>query len=113
MRSIEMLLKQHEDVWFYVTDEWKQDFYKELMSLEARFISGDIIALESISTLMGIGRNRTVGYISNLVWYNSFFSSSSTPIKVDYGKYHSGDDDYLITKPNITPVDWNDIEVIE
>ena len=113
MRSIEMLLKQHEDVWFYVTDEWKQDFYKELMSLEARFISGDIIALESISTLMGIGRNRTVGYISNLVWYKSFFSSSSTPIKVDYGKYHSGDEEYLITNPNITPVNWDDIEVCE
>lgn len=112
MRSMEILLKEQGHVRFYVTDGWKQDFYEELMSLGARIISGDNITLESISTFMGIDRNRTVGYISKLVWYKSFFSSSSTTIKVDYGKYRSGDDEYLITKPNITPVNWDDIEGI-
>lgn len=113
MRSIEMLLKEYEDVRFYVTDEWKQDFYEQLMSLGAGFNSGNDITLESINTLMGVNRNRTVGYISNLVWYKSFFSQAPTIIKVDYGKYRSGDDEYLITKPNITPVNLDDIEVCE
>ena len=113
MRSIEILLNEHKDVWFYVTDVWRRDFYKELVSLGAKFVSGDNITLETIGTLMGIDRNRIVGYVSNLVWYNSFFSQISTTIKVDYGKYRRGDDEYLITRANISPLNWNDIEVVE
>lgn len=113
MNSIDMLLKEQEHVRFYVTDEWKQDFYEELMSLGARFISGNNITLESISTLMEVGRDGTVGHISNMIWYNSFLSAKFTTIKIDYGKYRSGDIEYQITQPNIIPLNWEDIEVIE
>lgn len=113
MRSIENLLKEQEHIWFYVTEEWQQKFYNELVSLKMRFMSGEKITRKSISVIMGISNDGTVGYVSHLVWYNSFFSPSCTPTKVDYGKYHSGTDDYLIRKPNITPVNWSDVEVVD
>jgi len=113
MRSIENLLKEQGHVWFYVTEEWHQEFYDELVSLEMRFMSGENITPKSISVLMGISNDGTVGYVSHLVWYNSFFSPSATPTKVDYGKYHCGADDYFIIKPNITPINWNDVAEID
>lgn len=113
MRSIENLLKEQEHVWFYVAERWQKEFYEELISLGMRFMSGDNITQESIGVLMGISNDGTVGYVSHFIWYNSFFSSSSTPAKVDYEKYRCEKEDYLITKPNITPVNWNDVEVIE
>lgn len=55
---------------------------------------------------MGVGRDGTTGYISNMVWYHSFFSSAEMYTRVDYGKYRSGAEGYLITVPNIHPVSF-------
>lgn len=101
MRKMKNLFTENERVWFYITSEWQQDFYEELISLKARFMNGEQIHADSFGIMMGVGRDGTTGYISNLVWYYSFFSSADMYTRVDYGKYRSGADDYLITVPNI------------
>lgn len=106
MRKMKDLFTENERVWFYITPEWQQEFYEELISLKARFMNGEQIQADSIGTMMEVGRDGTTGYISNMVWYYSFFSSADMYIKVDYGKYRSGADGYLITVPNIHPVSF-------
>ena len=96
MRNIKALLEKQERVWFYVSDEWKKDFYDELMSIDAKFVNGDEIMLQSLRSLMGVNVNGTVGYVSGFVWHQSFFSKSYVPMKVDYEKYRCGDEDYII-----------------
>lgn len=96
MKNIKALLEKQERVWFYVSDEWKKDFYEELMSIDAKFVNGDEIMLQSLRSLMGVNVNGTVGYVSGFVWQQSFYSKSCVPIKVDYGKYRCGDADFNI-----------------
>ena len=96
MRNIKALLEKQERVWFYVSDEWKKDFYDELMSIDAKFVNGDEIMLQSLRSLMGVNVNGTVGYVSGFVWHQSFFSKSYVPMKVDYEKYRCGDIDFNI-----------------
>ncbi len=110
MRKIQELLTENEEVWFCITEEWQQDFYEEIVSIGANFISGGSITRESISTLMGINRDKEVGYISNQVWYNSLRSEKSKTLKIDYGKYRSGEKNYQIASPDIVPVEWEDFE---
>ena len=43
MKNIKALLEKQERVWFYVSDEWKKDFYEELLSIDAKFVNGDEI----------------------------------------------------------------------
>lgn len=106
MRKMKDLFTENERVWFYITSEWQQDFYEELISLKARFMNGEQIQEGSIGSMMGVGRDGTTGYISNLVWYYSFFSSGDVFVKVDYGKYRSGAGDFLIMIPNVRPVSF-------
>lgn len=96
MRNIKVLLERQERVWFYVSDEWKKDFYDELMSIDAKFVNGACITLQSLRSLMGVNKSGTVGYVSGFVWQQSFYSKSCVLIKVDYGKYRCGDADFNI-----------------
>ena len=73
-------------MWFYIPDEWKECFYNEITQVGAKFMDGSEITKESIGTLMGIGKDKTVGYISNLVWYNTFFTDNAA-VKVYYDKW--------------------------
>jgi len=107
-RSIATLLKKYDELWFYISDDYKEIFHKEIVALNAKFISGNDVDIKDIQTLMGINKGKEVGYISNLVWYNSFNSTKSEIIKVNYEKYHEGNDEYQIVKPNIMPIDFNE-----
>ena len=102
-RTITALLNNNERVWFYISNDWKKLFYDEIVQYGAKFMNGTEITKDSIGTLMGIGRDKTVGYISNYVWYNSFYSDNSI-IKVYYDKYKAGREDFIVTEPNITPI---------
>lgn len=103
MRTIKELLLRHENVWFYISEEYLDRFYDELIDNDARFINGSKITRESIGHIMGVHDDWTIGYVSNLVWYQTFFVPSA-PLKLDYGKYLTGKCDYLITEPNIIPL---------
>ena len=103
MRNIQELLLKHENVWFYISESYHERFYNELLHNGAKFMNGSEITPESIGHIVGVHADWTVGCVSNLVWYNAF-SVTTAPLKVDYGKYISDNEDYVIIKPNIIPL---------
>ena len=108
MRNITDLLDQYTEVWFWIREEYHDHFYKELMNMNAVFLNGDHVTRDSIRHCMGVHKDKTVGYVSNLVWYNTF-SSSTAPIKVDYGRYIEDNDDFILLKSNIQPIDVTEL----
>ena len=105
MRKISDLLREHDRVWFYITDEYTEDFCSELCDIGARFQNGDAVTADNIGNVMGVHADGGVGHISYMIWYNTF-SVKDAPIKIDYGKYHTGQNDYVFTEPNIVPLGW-------
>lgn len=104
MRSILDLFHQQEEVWFWIEEKYQDRFFDELMNMNAIFLNGDPVTRETIRHCMGVHNDKTVGYVSNLVWYKTF-SSPTAPVKVDYGKYIEAKDDYVFSKSNIQPLD--------
>lgn len=102
MNCVRKLLKQHETVWFRIDGAEQTEFYKDLTDLGAVFLNGAPVTRDAIGCRMGVHRNGTVGYVSNLVWYMTF-SSPTAPVKVDYGKLRAGEP-FLITEPDIRPL---------
>ena len=96
MQRVEELLGKYERVWFYVSEEWRETFYEELLKINARFRDGSCITHESIREFMGVGSDGTVGYVSYMIWYSSFENPSRGRIKVDYGKFRSSEKGYFI-----------------
>ena len=95
MRKIDELFLEHERIWFYVGEEWKEAFFEEILSRNARFQNGTLLKREDIGCFMGVGRDGTVGYVSYFVWYSSF-GSPYARVKIDYRKYRLGASDYII-----------------
>ena len=106
-RTITALLNNNERVWFYIPNDWKTKFFDEIVQYGAKFMDGTEITKDSIGTLMGMGVDKTIGYISNCVWYNSFYIEKSI-IKVYYDKYKLGREDFIVSEPNIAPVVFNE-----
>ena len=102
MKEIRSLLNEYDNIWFYVSEQYQDQFYNELKLMDAHFLNGSKLAPESIGNIVGVHSDGTIGCVSYFVWYNSFFSTS-TPIKIDYEKFCVGKDDYVITVPNILP----------
>lgn len=96
------LLKQYSRVWFYIPEECRAAFAEELRSMHIPMMDGRELRTGDVGLLMGVSDR--AGYLSNLVWYCSFEKSDS-PIKVHYGRYRAGEEDCVIKKPNILPVD--------
>ena len=108
MRKIIELLQQYEEVWFWIDKEYQDQFFKELIDLNVIFTNGAPVARGAIRHCMGVDNKKTVGYLSNMVWFNSF-SHGNPPLKVNYGKYINGEDDYVFLKSNIQPIDIDEL----
>ena len=102
MGCVRNLLEQHENVWFWVDEDYKQSFFVELAALSAIFADGEPLSRGNISRCMGVHRDSVVGFVPNMVWYSSF-GYKDAPLKVDYGKCAEGREDYVIIEPNIIP----------
>ena len=100
MRSIKDLLKENSKVWFYFSNElYGKRFIEEARTLGIHIHDG--IPVENAGILLGVDSNLKAGRVSMMVWECSFYSESiflCPPTKVDYGKYISGEEDYLITE---------------
>ena len=104
MQNIVELLNQHEEVWFWIEEKYQDHFFEELIDMNAIFLNGTPVTREKIKHCMAVHNDKTVGYVSNLVWYKTF-SSPTAPIKVDYGKYICDKDEYVFLKSNLQPID--------
>ena len=105
MRKISELLQAYGRVWFYIADEYAEEFCAELCEFGARFQNGDAVTADNIGNIMGVHADGVVGYVSYMIWYNTF-SVKDAPVKVDYAKYHTGQSDFVFTEPNIVPLGW-------
>ena len=110
MNHILSLLEIYDEVWFYVPNEYREQFLQELIDMDAYFINGAPAKDETQQLLalnyrlqIGVDRNREVGYISNICWCGSF-SSSTSKAKIHYGRYVTGDKNYVITQPDLVPI---------
>ena len=113
MRKMRELFKQNERVWFWVTEEWKEEFHKELVEFGAKYNNGTNVTLESLGDIVGVWRDGTVGLVSYFVWEKSFESSALQVLRVDYGRYKRGEAEYLILTSNVKLVNTEIVKVIE
>lgn len=111
MNNISDLLQAHGRVWFYISDEYKETFYSELCALGAHFQNGNTVTEDLIGNIMAVHADGTVGYVSYMIWYNTF-SVHDAPVKVDYAKYRTGQSDYVLSVPNVVPLGWETKEKI-
>jgi len=117
MNHILSLLEIYDEVWFYVPNEYRNQFLQELIAMDAYFINGASAKDETQRLLalnyrlqIGVDRNKKVGYISHICWYGSFSSTSNVSIpNIHYGRYVAGDKNHIITKPDLIPVSLNEL----
>jgi len=93
LRDIKELIVQYGDIWFWIEEAYYNDFYNDLIRLNAVFMDGKPITTDSIRRCMGVNQDMVVRYVTFLVWCKS---SSGSPIKIDYRKYIEGQEDYIL-----------------
>lgn len=115
MRTINDLLKNNENVWFYLGENQllKETFASELNGLGFTFLNGKSITTDQIGRIMAVHSDGKIAYVSLMVWSVSFHPGDGSygarhsfyhiP-KINYAKYISGDEDYLMTKCNFTRI---------
>lgn len=106
MNDVEVLLKKYRGkrVWFDLHDEMaKEHFKKQLLDLNAKWQDGSQFEKEdNPSNFMAIHEDYVIAIVNGLSWLHSFHLENDDYVRIDYKKYIDGQDDYLITKPNIT-----------
>jgi len=106
MRTLQSLIKKNMKVWFYCGTK---DLQKKLLEQaeEEGFVTmrGEDPTFLSLQRLYGINSERTIGYISNFIWYLSFQTGSSDILHIDYDRYISGENDYISHAPKMQPME--------
>ena len=114
MRSIKELINKNEVIWFSIGSDQalRSQFMQEAAELGIDWVSGRPVSDgDRCGYFMGIGPSPTLGYVSWQIWRASWlteeanpedrsraYSNRVVPIRVDYGKYTRGDEDYLVTE---------------
>lgn len=95
---MEKLIKENEKVWFYLNEEDKENFIKEVNDLNITFNDSTKLTLDNCGLLMAIS-NYKLAYISGFIWNASFHSNQLNPLRVNYKNYKNKKD-YKIIEPN-------------
>ena len=87
----------------------KSNFADELNKMGFTFLNGNPIRIDSIGRVMSVHADGKIAYVSLMVWsvafnpgdglYGPRHNFYGTP-KIDYEKYVSGDDSYIMTTCN-------------
>lgn len=112
MRTLQELIDRHSIIWFSIGSDKDlcTQFMSELAELGMLWVNGRPVTPEdNCSYFMGFGPSRTIGHISWQIWRVSwlneesdldhrerFYSNGQIPLRVDYGKYRRGEEDYLV-----------------
>lgn len=108
MRTLRSLMEQCENVWFRCdTQELQRQFLRQCADEGFHTINGGKPVGLNCSRLYGISDN-SVGYLMGMCWALGYKGAAidigtgkhvKRPIRIDYGKYIAGDDDYLCRYP--------------
>ena len=105
MRTLTSLLKEQEAVWIYCESEDLQKKFLQKAEEEGFLARNGSKPTElSLQKFYGINSGMTMGYISNLIWFMSSQCGDKSHPKIDYGKYLSGEEDYLCQRTHIKSV---------
>ncbi len=104
MRTLRSLMEQCEVVWFCCdTKELQKQFLQQCEDEDFFTITGDKPTELGCNRLHGISNN-SVGYLMGMCWALGYRGAAidigsgkhiKSPVRIDYGKYVSGEDDYL------------------
>ena len=87
MERISTLLQKYKKVWFYVPENAKEDFCKEVGALGGRFSDGKVLTMDRCGQFMSVAEEKTVSYVSAMAWM-----AAKEPGTGASGLYHSFDD---------------------
>jgi len=113
MRSIQELLKEEKKLWIYLRDqEAEQKFVEELNQLGAKYLNGAQVTTQNCSPIMAVYPDLRVAHLMIMIWNASFLPSfdqhyagdTSKILKIDYARYIEGQEDYLCSRSEFTPV---------
>lgn len=113
MRLLADLVKENTDVWVYCENEaFQKHFLKQLEYEGFHAVNGQKPTELFYHQLYGISNDMTVGYLAVMIWCLTFRTEKDNRIRVDYGKYISGAEDYFCHTATLKPVDLNDWNMI-
>lgn len=109
MRTLRSLTEQCDTVWFCCdTQELQKLFLRQCVDEGFLTMNGDKPTELNCNRLYGISNN-SVGYLMGMCWELGYRGAAidigtdkrvKNPVRVDYGKYMAGDEDYLYHYPN-------------
>lgn len=86
MERISALLQKYKKVWFYVPENAKEDFCKEVGALGGRFSDGEVLTSDHCGQFMSVAEEGTVSYVSAMAWM-----TAKEPGNGHVGIHHSFD----------------------
>ena len=109
MRTLRSLMEQCDVVWFCCdTKELQKQFLQQCEDEGFLSITGDKPTELGYNRLYGISNN-SVGYLMSMCWALGYRGAAidivsgkhvKNPVRVDYGKYIIGEEDFLYHYPN-------------
>ena len=101
MRQIRDLEGQAKKVWIFLeTEEQRKEFMAQAAEEGYRWMNGDPVKPSDRAVVVGLGPERTLGMVGLFLWCQSFQCSPDI-LRVHYGRYRAGEEDYLCRRPGI------------
>ena len=86
MEKIAALLRKYKKIWFYVPENEKEDFCKEVVALGGTFPGGEAVTADLCGQFMSVTEGRIVSYVSAMAWM-----AAKEPGNGSAGIHHSFD----------------------
>jgi hypothetical protein len=113
MRLLSTLTETNSSVWIYCETEELQDHFLHQAEKEGYHArSGQKPTELTRQYFYGINDDLNMGFLSTMIWHRSFELEDDTHVKIDYGKFISGEEDYICRTSHIRKAefgDWNRI----
>ena len=101
MRQIKDLEGQAKKVWIFLeTGEQRREFLARAAEEGSRWMNGDPIKASDRAVVVGLGPERTLGQVGLFLWCQSFQCHPDI-LRVHYGRYRAGEEDYLCRRPGL------------
>lgn len=107
MSKIEELIREHERVWFYLnSEETKARFVQDATALGCIYLNGEPLNIHNCYHIMAIHSDHRLAQVKIFIWNASFQSANFVPfpLRVDYAKLISGEDDWICKESEFIPI---------
>ena len=116
MKLLKSLFENNGQVWIYCENQaYQEKFLKQAEEEGFLALNGQKPTEMFRHQLYGINDDMTIGYLAVMIWTLTFQTGKDSHLRVDYGKYISGDDDFICHTAHLKRVsfsDWNKIAYV-